>query len=59
MSEVKHEGILFREEIAIKALQTIINVIGGGGCCEGCDAEMRIAEDTAREALKQLEAGRA
>lgn len=60
LAKVKYEGVLFREEIAIKAFQNILNVIDGGscGCCQGCEVEMLEAAKIAREALKQLKTGR-
>lgn len=55
------DALLLRQEIAVKALRNIINVIGGGSCarCQGCDAEMREAERIANEALEKLKVGRA
>lgn len=64
-AKVKHEGVQFRDEIAIKigmnALQDILSIIDGGscGCCQGCDAEFIEAAKIAREALGQMKAGRA
>lgn len=61
LPKLRNAGVLLREEIAVKALRNIVNVIGGGGCarCQGCDVEMREAERIAKEALKKLKEGRA